>query len=144
MFYSFFWLNLFYTFIWNYGTTSFQFHLEEVLLKFLMVLTLFITTLIIFLYGTSSSCVETNIPLSSHHRTKTNCDMYAKCGNIDEAHELFEQIHLRNVVSWNAMIAWYVQNGFFEKALETFKQILLLMIYCCSILVFDDCPCLNI
>ena len=126
------------------GTTSFQFHLEEVLLKFLMVLTLFITTLIIFLYGTSSSCVETNIPLSSHHRTKTNCDMYAKCGNIDEAHELFEQIHLRNVVSWNAIIAWYVQNGFFEKALETFKKILLLMIYCCSILVFDDCPCLNI
>ncbi|XP_057821823.2 putative pentatricopeptide repeat-containing protein At3g23330 [Cryptomeria japonica] len=49
-------------------------------------------------------------------------DMYAKCGRIDKACELFEEMPHRNVVSWNAMIAGYAQNGFFEKALETFKQ----------------------
>ncbi|XP_057872340.2 pentatricopeptide repeat-containing protein DOT4, chloroplastic-like [Cryptomeria japonica] len=49
-------------------------------------------------------------------------DMYAKCGSIDKAHELFDKMAQRNVVSWNAMIAGYVQNGFVEKALETFKQ----------------------
>ncbi|XP_059069475.1 pentatricopeptide repeat-containing protein At3g24000, mitochondrial-like [Cryptomeria japonica] len=49
-------------------------------------------------------------------------DMYAKCGRIDKACELFDKMPHRNVVSWNAMIAGYAQNGFVEKALETFKQ----------------------
>ncbi|XP_057873023.2 pentatricopeptide repeat-containing protein At4g30700-like [Cryptomeria japonica] len=49
-------------------------------------------------------------------------DMYAKCGSIDKAAELFDTMLQRNVVTWNAMIAGYAQNGFVEKALETFKQ----------------------
>ncbi|XP_057837805.2 pentatricopeptide repeat-containing protein At4g18520, chloroplastic-like [Cryptomeria japonica] len=49
-------------------------------------------------------------------------DMYAKCGSIDKARELFDRMPQRNVVSWNVMIAGYAQNGFVEKALETFKQ----------------------
>ncbi|XP_059069664.1 pentatricopeptide repeat-containing protein At1g11290, chloroplastic-like isoform X1 [Cryptomeria japonica] len=49
-------------------------------------------------------------------------DMYAKCGSIDKARELFDGLPQRNVVSWTAMIAGYAQNGFVEKALETFKQ----------------------
>ncbi|XP_057816350.2 pentatricopeptide repeat-containing protein At1g11290, chloroplastic-like isoform X2 [Cryptomeria japonica] len=53
-------------------------------------------------------------------------DMYAKCGRLDKARELFDKIPQRNVVSWNAMITGYVQNGFVEKALETFKQMQLM------------------
>ncbi|XP_057873047.2 pentatricopeptide repeat-containing protein At1g11290, chloroplastic-like [Cryptomeria japonica] len=49
-------------------------------------------------------------------------DMYAKCGSIDKAYKLFVKMPQRNVISWNAMIAAYGQNGLFEKALETFKQ----------------------
>ncbi|XP_057816354.2 pentatricopeptide repeat-containing protein At3g12770 isoform X2 [Cryptomeria japonica] len=49
-------------------------------------------------------------------------DMYAKCGSIVKARELFDEMPQRNVVSWNALIAGYVQNGFGEKALETFKE----------------------
>ncbi|XP_057870782.1 pentatricopeptide repeat-containing protein At4g02750-like isoform X2 [Cryptomeria japonica] len=49
-------------------------------------------------------------------------DMYAKCGSTDKACILFKKMHQRDVVSWNAMIAGYAQNGFFENALETFKQ----------------------
>ncbi|XP_057841741.2 pentatricopeptide repeat-containing protein At3g24000, mitochondrial-like [Cryptomeria japonica] len=49
-------------------------------------------------------------------------DMYAKCGSIDKARELFDKITHRNVVSWNAMITGYAQNEFVEEALETFKQ----------------------
>ncbi|XP_057873045.2 pentatricopeptide repeat-containing protein At3g24000, mitochondrial-like [Cryptomeria japonica] len=49
-------------------------------------------------------------------------DMYAKCGDIDKARELFDKMPRRNVISWNAMIAGYAQNGSVEKALETFKQ----------------------
>ncbi|XP_059068267.1 pentatricopeptide repeat-containing protein At4g13650-like [Cryptomeria japonica] len=49
-------------------------------------------------------------------------DMYAKCGNIDKARELFDRMPQRNVFTWNAMIAGYAQNGFVEKSLQTFKQ----------------------
>ncbi|XP_057834772.1 pentatricopeptide repeat-containing protein At5g39350-like [Cryptomeria japonica] len=49
-------------------------------------------------------------------------DMYAKCGSIDRAHELFDRMPQRDVITWNAMIAGYAQNGFVDKALETFKQ----------------------
>lgn len=49
-------------------------------------------------------------------------DMYAKCGSMDKAGKLFDKMPQRDVFSWTAMIAGYTQNGFFEKALETFKQ----------------------
>ncbi|XP_057837809.2 pentatricopeptide repeat-containing protein At1g11290, chloroplastic-like [Cryptomeria japonica] len=49
-------------------------------------------------------------------------DMYAKCGSIEKAHELFKRMPQRDVISWTAMVAGYAQNGFVEKALETFKQ----------------------
>ncbi|XP_059068498.1 pentatricopeptide repeat-containing protein At2g03880, mitochondrial [Cryptomeria japonica] len=50
-------------------------------------------------------------------------DMYAKCGNIDKALELFDSMSQKDVISWISMIAGYVQNRFGEKALETFKQL---------------------
>ncbi|XP_057838735.2 pentatricopeptide repeat-containing protein At3g12770 [Cryptomeria japonica] len=49
-------------------------------------------------------------------------DMYAKCGSINKASDLFDKMFQRDVVSWNAMTAGYSQNGLVEKALETFKQ----------------------
>ncbi|XP_057860967.1 putative pentatricopeptide repeat-containing protein At1g68930 [Cryptomeria japonica] len=49
-------------------------------------------------------------------------DMYAKCGSIQKAEELFKKMPQRNVVSWTAMIAGYAQNGFLEKAFDAFKQ----------------------
>ncbi|XP_057815875.1 pentatricopeptide repeat-containing protein At3g24000, mitochondrial-like [Cryptomeria japonica] len=48
-------------------------------------------------------------------------DMYAKCGSIEKARELFDKMPLRNVVSWNAMIAGYAQNGFSKDALKIFE-----------------------
>eukprot|EP01018_Ginkgo_biloba_P020813 Gb_00194 [translate_table: standard] len=49
-------------------------------------------------------------------------DMYAKCGSIDTARQLFDQMSERNVVSWNAIIAGYAQNGYANEALTLFKQ----------------------
>ncbi|KAH9288065.1 hypothetical protein KI387_032182, partial [Taxus chinensis] len=49
-------------------------------------------------------------------------DMYSKCGNMQKARELFEKISQKTVISWNAMVAGYAQNGFAEMALEAFKQ----------------------
>lgn len=52
----------------------------------------------------------------------TVVDIYAKCGSIDKACEMFDRIPQRNVVSWNAMIAGYTQKGFLEKVSENFKR----------------------
>ncbi|XP_057830928.2 pentatricopeptide repeat-containing protein At2g13600 [Cryptomeria japonica] len=49
-------------------------------------------------------------------------DMYAKCGSIYKAHEVFNKIPQRNVISWNAMIAGYAQNGFCKDALVLFER----------------------
>jgi len=51
-------------------------------------------------------------------------DMYAKCGNIDDARLAFDKIVERDGVSWNAMIVGYAQNGHGNKALELFQQML--------------------
>eukprot|EP01018_Ginkgo_biloba_P019045 Gb_02375 [translate_table: standard] len=49
-------------------------------------------------------------------------DMYAKCGTMDAAHRLFDNMSTRNVVSWSAMIAGYLQNGNGNEALTLFHQ----------------------
>lgn len=49
-------------------------------------------------------------------------DMYSKCGDIDSAREVFDKMPLRNVVSWNSMIAGLANNGEFEMALVLFRQ----------------------
>ncbi|XP_057822151.1 pentatricopeptide repeat-containing protein At5g59600 [Cryptomeria japonica] len=48
-------------------------------------------------------------------------DMYAKCGSIQKAHELFNKMPQKNVVSWSAIIAGYAQNGFCKAALKLFE-----------------------
>eukprot|EP01018_Ginkgo_biloba_P013233 Gb_05439 [translate_table: standard] len=49
-------------------------------------------------------------------------DMYAKCGRIDKARYVFDKMHQRNVVSWNAMIAGYTQYGHVDEALKLFQE----------------------
>ncbi|KAH7330937.1 hypothetical protein KP509_20G008800 [Ceratopteris richardii] len=45
-------------------------------------------------------------------------DMYSKCGMILQAQNLFDELHARDVVSWNALIAGYVQQGLGEEAVD--------------------------
>eukprot|EP01018_Ginkgo_biloba_P013352 Gb_31457 [translate_table: standard] len=47
-------------------------------------------------------------------------DMYAKCGCMDYAGQVFDEMPDVNVVSWNAMIAGYVQNGLGEEAVKLY------------------------
>ncbi|KAG2703271.1 hypothetical protein I3760_06G131000 [Carya illinoinensis] len=49
-------------------------------------------------------------------------DMYAKCGSISDARELFYTIPTRSVVSWTTMIAGCAFNGEFTEALNLFSQ----------------------
>ena len=49
-------------------------------------------------------------------------DMYAKCGCINDARELFYAIPVRSLVSWTTMIAGCALNGEFTEALNLFSQ----------------------
>jgi pentatricopeptide repeat protein len=49
-------------------------------------------------------------------------DMYAKCGNIKKAREIFDDMHKRDVTSWTAMIGGYAMHGYGQEALKLFEQ----------------------
>ncbi|XP_004984893.1 pentatricopeptide repeat-containing protein At4g13650 isoform X2 [Setaria italica] len=49
-------------------------------------------------------------------------DMYSKYGWLDKARRILEMLGKKDVVSWTSMIAGYVQHGFCEEALATFKE----------------------
>lgn len=48
--------------------------------------------------------------------------MYAKCGNLDYAQEIFNRMPERNAYSWNSLIVGCEQSGESQKALELFHQ----------------------
>ncbi|KAM0935638.1 putative tetratricopeptide-like helical domain superfamily [Dioscorea sansibarensis] len=48
--------------------------------------------------------------------------MYAKCGVMDEAKEVFDRMEDRSVVSWNSMISGYGVHGQGRKAMEMFME----------------------
>eukprot|EP01018_Ginkgo_biloba_P022796 Gb_37204 [translate_table: standard] len=49
-------------------------------------------------------------------------DMYAKCGTIDDAHQVFKKMPNRDVVSYNSMIVGFAQHGYIDLALQLMEQ----------------------
>ena len=49
-------------------------------------------------------------------------DMYCKCGSVMDAHQMFDKMSERDVVSWSSMIAGYAMHGHAEDALRLFKK----------------------
>ncbi|XP_042477562.1 pentatricopeptide repeat-containing protein At4g21300 isoform X2 [Macadamia integrifolia] len=49
-------------------------------------------------------------------------DMYAKCGRLDIAYQVFHSISGKDAVSWNSMITSCSQNGKPEEAISLFRQ----------------------
>ena len=47
---------------------------------------------------------------------------YAKCGAFREAQEVFEQLPVRDVVSWNTVIGGYAERGYGREALNCFEH----------------------
>ncbi|XP_057831040.2 pentatricopeptide repeat-containing protein At4g13650-like [Cryptomeria japonica] len=62
--------------------------------------------------GFSSDVVVTNALI----------DVYAKCGNIHGVREEFDKMLEKDVISWNALVLGYAQNGFCNDALKLFEQ----------------------
>ncbi|KAJ0816420.1 putative tetratricopeptide-like helical domain superfamily [Helianthus annuus] len=50
-------------------------------------------------------------------------DMYAKCGDITSASQVFNEIiNKKDVITWNSMIVGYAKNGYAEDALRIFNE----------------------
>ncbi|KAM7278027.1 hypothetical protein ACFE04_005161 [Oxalis oulophora] len=49
-------------------------------------------------------------------------DMYAKCGSLDGAHEIFDKMRRRNVISWTSMINAFAIHGDASNALSFFNK----------------------
>ncbi|XP_022739372.1 pentatricopeptide repeat-containing protein At2g03380, mitochondrial-like [Durio zibethinus] len=49
-------------------------------------------------------------------------DMYSKCHNLIQARKLFDVMETRDVISYNVMIAGYIQNEFTSDALNIFTE----------------------
>ncbi|KAK9265428.1 hypothetical protein L1049_003553 [Liquidambar formosana] len=49
-------------------------------------------------------------------------DMYVKCGDISDAHKLFDIMPARDVSSWNVLIAGYMKDGEINVAVDLFER----------------------
>lgn len=67
--------------------------------------------------------IENNFELDASVSTSI-INMYSKCGRLDEAHQLFERLYERTVVSWNVVISGYVENAHDRDVLQLFQQML--------------------
>ncbi|XP_047324461.1 pentatricopeptide repeat-containing protein At4g39530 [Impatiens glandulifera] len=54
--------------------------------------------------------------------TNALLDMYAKCGSMEEAHEVFDSTYRKDVACWNSMISSYAQHGEAKEALTMFEE----------------------
>ncbi|GAV62677.1 PPR domain-containing protein/PPR_1 domain-containing protein/PPR_2 domain-containing protein/PPR_3 domain-containing protein [Cephalotus follicularis] len=48
---------------------------------------------------------------------------YAKCGSMEDGLLVFKKLPVRNIVSWNAVICGYAQNGRGEEAIQFFESL---------------------
>lgn len=49
-------------------------------------------------------------------------NMYARCGNVSKAREVFDSMNERNVIAWTAIISAYGMHGYGNQATDLFHQ----------------------
>lgn len=69
-----------------------------------------------------SMYIETNGLKGNPTLVTSLVDMYAKCGCVDTARSLFDQMPQRDVVAWSAMISGYSQSSRCKEALSLFHE----------------------
>jgi len=75
--------------------------------------------------GTQVICHAMKFGLSSDVSVANSIiTMYSRCGQIKEAQKVFDSIHVKSLISWNAMMAAFAQNGIGQKVIETFEVML--------------------
>lgn len=56
------------------------------------------------------------------HVSHSLITMYARCGKLDSARKVFDEIRERDLVSWNSMISGYSKMGYAKEAVELFGR----------------------
>ncbi|MCD9642886.1 hypothetical protein HAX54_029929 [Datura stramonium] len=64
-------------------------------------------------------CLKTNF-FSELNVANSFVTMYAKFELMEDVYKVFEELDQRDLISWNALISGYAQNGMFREALQTF------------------------
>ncbi|KAI0503445.1 hypothetical protein KFK09_014379 [Dendrobium nobile] len=70
--------------------------------------------------GAHSLTIKT-VPDSLAYVNNSLINMYSKCGRVNDARKVFDQIGERDVVSWNIMMAGFVEREHFEQAFVFFQ-----------------------
>eukprot|EP00250_Pteridium_aquilinum_P001987 c12200_g1_i1 orf=41-2116(+) len=66
------------------------------------------------------SAFESNVVLGT-----ALINMYSKCGSVQDAQNVFDRVHKRNIISWNAIIGAYCQNGLGKQTLSLYERMVL-------------------
>lgn len=56
------------------------------------------------------------------HTAHSLITMYARCGEMDSAHKVFDEISEKDLVSWNSMISGYSKMGYASDAVGLFGK----------------------
>ncbi|KAJ0984478.1 hypothetical protein J5N97_002834 [Dioscorea zingiberensis] len=68
------------------------------------------------------ACISKNQPDHDVALGNALIDMYAKAGEIENAHRAFDGMRYKNVISWTSLIAAYGKHGYGEGAISLFVQ----------------------
>ncbi|XP_027918595.1 pentatricopeptide repeat-containing protein At2g37320-like [Vigna unguiculata] len=76
-------------------------------------------------YGRCAHCQIIHLGFHSYlHIDNALVAMYSKCGAIDEALYIFENMEGRDVITWNTMISGYAQHGLAQEAISLFEEMI--------------------
>ncbi|KAJ4786291.1 Pentatricopeptide repeat-containing protein [Rhynchospora pubera] len=76
-------------------------------------------------FGQSTHSLAIKNGLLSHlHIANSLITMYSRCSQLASARQVFDEIPLKDLVSWNSIISGYVKMGFPSEALGLFRQML--------------------
>ncbi|KAG0487841.1 hypothetical protein HPP92_006652 [Vanilla planifolia] len=73
--------------------------------------------------GFSLHSITIKTGFESHVVVKNSLiDMYSKCGRLEFARDLFDQMNCRSIITWNAMLAGYAMHGIVSSAIDLLSQ----------------------
>ena len=75
-----------------------------------------------YIFEICRSLVNLSVDLDDVMTSPPRFNMYGKCGSLEDARYVFDNIQNGNVIHWTCMIAVYVQRGRVTQALEIFSK----------------------
>lgn len=67
---------------------------------------------------------KAGLTLGDHLIGNALVDLYAKCGLLSDAQNVFDMLLVRSIVTWTSLIAGYAQGGQTRMALHTFDAMI--------------------